>query len=76
MEKSPELEGLGIEVYRDFGIRHRNQEFLEVIPILLMKLPFGLKWFKIDLKTDEISPLFCSEAMKTFKTFQSKQSSP
>jgi len=40
---------------------------LEVLPTLLTKLPFGLKWFKINLKTDEISPLFSSEAMKTIQ---------
>jgi len=63
MEKSPSLEGLGI----DFYIPRRNQEFSEVLPTLLMKLPFGLKWLKIKLKADNLSSLFCSEAMKTLQ---------
>ena len=46
MEKSPSLEGLGIDFVIE-RIPHRNQEFLEVLPILLTKLPFGLKWLKI-----------------------------
>jgi len=65
MEKSPELEGLGIH----FNGLH-NEEFEE--QTLLKKLPFGLKWFKIvtyELETDNLSSLFSSEAMKTLQDF-------
>ena len=70
IEKSPSLEGLGIDLHREL-IPHRNQEFEEVLPALLTKLPFGLKWFKIQtssrLQTHKLSSLFCSEAMKTLQ---------
>jgi len=68
MEKSPALEGLVISLYRD-----RRQEFNDLLPILLTKLPFGLKRLKIkferfyQLDSDNLFSLFSSEAMKTLQ---------
>jgi len=66
MEKSPSLEGLEIDFYRD-RVPHYNQEFEElhnaVLPILLKKLPFGLKWFKNELNGENLSSLFSSDEL-------------
>jgi len=73
IEKSPALEGLEI----DFEYRQNPysiEDSVEVLPILLMELPFGLKWLKIELdyevELDYVSSLFCSEAMKTLQVLE------
>jgi len=63
MENSPSLEGLGFDPRNPTS----NHEFDEIPPTLLTKLPFGLKWLRIDLKPGNLSSLFSSEAMKTLQ---------